>query len=225
MQPVGKLDQDDTDVLRHRQEHLAQALGLLLLDGPRTELGQLGDAVDEPGHLRPEALLDVVERVVGVLRDVVQQGCLDGNRVKTELGQRACHGQRVADVRLAACSALLSVCLDREFVGRAHGRDVRLRVVTQQLFLELPLGSVEGAPGERRLNRAGDALAWTALGRSRVGGGRRRRCLRRGNRLDRHLISVYASIPRALGTQTAHAGWPARGAVVLTDGGRLPLCA
>ena len=95
MQPVGELDQDDADVLRHRQEHLADVLCLLLLVAARAELGQLGDAVDEPGHLRPEALLHVVERVVGVLRDVVQERGLDGDRVEPELGQDARHRQRM----------------------------------------------------------------------------------------------------------------------------------
>ena len=47
VQPVGELDEDDADVLRHGQEHLADVLGLLLLVGPGAELGQLGDAVDE----------------------------------------------------------------------------------------------------------------------------------------------------------------------------------
>ena len=35
VQPVGELDEDDADVLRHGQEHLADVLGLLLLVGPR----------------------------------------------------------------------------------------------------------------------------------------------------------------------------------------------
>ena len=34
---------------------------------------QLGDAVDELGHLRAEALLDVGQAVLGVLGDVVEQ--------------------------------------------------------------------------------------------------------------------------------------------------------
>ncbi len=36
VQPIGELDEHDTDVLRHRQEHLADVLGLLLLVAPRT---------------------------------------------------------------------------------------------------------------------------------------------------------------------------------------------
>ena len=73
VQPVGELDEDDADVLRHRQEHLPDVLGLLLLVAVGAELRQLGDAVDEVGDLGPEALLDVGEAVLGVLGDVVEQ--------------------------------------------------------------------------------------------------------------------------------------------------------
>ena len=50
-------------------------------------LRQLRDAVDEVGDLRPEALLDVGEAVLGVLGDVVQERRLDRDRVDAELGE------------------------------------------------------------------------------------------------------------------------------------------
>ena len=96
VEPVGELDEDDADVLRHGQEHLADVLGLLLLVGPGAELGQLGDAVDEVGHLRPEALLDVRDGVLGVLGDVVEQRRLDRERVEPQLGQDLGDRQRMA---------------------------------------------------------------------------------------------------------------------------------
>ncbi len=53
VEAVGELDEDDADVLGHRQEHLPDVLGLLLLVAQRAEPGQLGDAVDEQGDLAP----------------------------------------------------------------------------------------------------------------------------------------------------------------------------
>ena len=47
VQPVDQLDEHDADVLRHRQEHLADVLGLLLLVRPTAERRELGDSVDE----------------------------------------------------------------------------------------------------------------------------------------------------------------------------------
>ena len=81
VEPVGELDQDDPDVLGHRQEHLADVLGLLLLVAVGAELGQLGDAVDELGDLGAEPLLDVGQAVLGVLGDVVEERRLDRDRV------------------------------------------------------------------------------------------------------------------------------------------------
>ena len=89
VEPVGELDEDDADVLRHREEHLADVLGLLLLVAERAELRELRDAVDEVRDVRPEPLLEVVDRVLGVLGDVVEQRRLDRDRVEPELGEDA----------------------------------------------------------------------------------------------------------------------------------------
>ena len=80
VEPVGELDEDDPDVLGHRQEHLPDVLGLLLLVAVGREARQLGHAIDEVGDLCAEALLDVGQAVFGVLGDVVEQGSLDGDR-------------------------------------------------------------------------------------------------------------------------------------------------
>ena len=73
VEPIGELDEDDPDVLGHREEHLPDVLGLLLLVAVGAELRQLRHAVDEAGDLRPEPLLDVLEPVLGVLGDVVEE--------------------------------------------------------------------------------------------------------------------------------------------------------
>ncbi len=95
VEAVGQLDEDDADVLGHGQEHLADVLGLLLFVRQRAELAQLGDAVDEPGHVRAEALLDIRERVLGVLGDVVEQRGGDRHRVEPQLCQDLGHRERV----------------------------------------------------------------------------------------------------------------------------------
>ena len=87
VEAVGELDQDDADVLRHRQEHLPDVLGLLLLERDGRVLAELGHAVDELGDLRAEPLLDVRQRVLGVLGDVVEERGLDRDRVDVELGE------------------------------------------------------------------------------------------------------------------------------------------
>ena len=125
VEPVGELDEDDPDVLGHRQQHLADVLGLLLLVAVGAELGQLRHAVDELGDLGAELLLDVGQAVLGVLGDVVEERGLDGDRVEAELGQDLGRGDRVGDVRLAGAAPLALVRRDREverLADRRRGR-------------------------------------------------------------------------------------------------------
>ena len=106
VEPVGELDEDDADVLRHGQEHLADVLGLLLLVRQGAELGELGHAVDEARHVGPEALLEVAEVVVGVLGDVVEQRPRsrprDRCRARPGSGRRPADGSRTARRRLVS---------------------------------------------------------------------------------------------------------------------------
>ena len=149
VQPVRELDQDDPDVLGHREQHLADVLGLLLLVAVGAEARQLGDAVDELRDLRPEALLDVAERELGVLGDIVEERRLDRDRIDAELRDDLGRGDRVRDVRLAGGATLALVRLDRE-VERVRDRfEVGLRVVLRGGRQELLLEGVE--IGARRL--------------------------------------------------------------------------
>ena len=129
MKAVSKLYQDDTDVLGHSQEHLADVLGLLLLVAVGTEPGQLGHAVDELGDLRPEALLDIGQGVLGVLRDVVEEGGLDRHGVDAELGEDLGRGDRMRDVWLPGRPPLALVCRHGEVERRLDPRELDTRVL------------------------------------------------------------------------------------------------
>ena len=170
VEPVGELDEDDADVLRHGQEHLADVLGLLLLVATGAELGQLGDAVDEVRDLRPEALLDVAEVVLGVLGDVVEQRRRDRHRVEAELGQDLGHGQRMGDVRLAAGPLLALVGLDGEAVGPFDGLQVGLRVVLVERREQVARGGLHGARRGPGCRVRGPGRGAPALDRGRGGG-------------------------------------------------------
>ena len=139
---------------------------------------ELGDAVDELGDLGAEALLDVGQAVLGVLRDVVQERRLDRDRVDAELGEDLGRRDRVRDVRLAGRPALALVRLDGEVEGPLDGGEVGRRVVlgdrrlerrAQGLEVGIPVADGGRARGPRRgvAVRAG-ALAGAA-GRVRAG--------------------------------------------------------
>ena len=116
VQPVGELDQHDAHVARHRQQHLAEVLGLRLLGRRELQLVELRDAVDQLGDGAAEALGQLVLRDAGILQHVVQQRCLDRGTIEVPVGQDLGDRQRVRDVRRAAAPELAEMRL----VGEAE---------------------------------------------------------------------------------------------------------
>ncbi len=177
VEPVGQLDQDDPDVLSHRQQHLADVLGLLLFMAVGAEFGQLGDAVHQVGDLGPEILLDGRKAVLGVLGCVVQQRRLDGRRVEPELGQDLGGRDRMDDIWLAGRSLLAGMRLDRPVECPSDGFDIGIRMLGKDRRVErLPerfdvdvairrhrghgrhaARAPPGGPGRRRLRLRGRA--------------------------------------------------------------------
>ncbi len=56
VEAVGELDEEHADVARHGHEHLAEALGLLVLLAGEVDAAELGDPVDQERDLGPEEL-------------------------------------------------------------------------------------------------------------------------------------------------------------------------
>ena len=136
VQAVGYLDEDDADVLRHGDEHLAQVLGLLLLVARVLHARQLGDALDDVGHGGAELALDVVVRGGRVLYDVVQEGGDDGVLVQALLGDYLGGGDAVGDVGRAVAPLLPLVELHGVLIGGAHAAHVHGDVPREDLVLK-----------------------------------------------------------------------------------------
>ena len=126
VEPVGKLDDENPQVLGHGHQHLAQRGGLVALAGRELDAVQLGDAVDDLGHLRTEVGIDVGQRAVGVLDDVVQQGRRHAHVVEPQASDDASHVERVLHERLARLAPLGPVGARRPRVGPLD--DVRVGV-------------------------------------------------------------------------------------------------
>ena len=120
MQAIGELDQDDPDVVRHRDHHLAEILGLLFGAAGKGDLRNLGDAVDQGGDFAAEEVAHFVERGHRVLDHVVQQAGDDRGQVELELGDDERDVERMGDVGLARFALLLGMHPRRVFVGAAN---------------------------------------------------------------------------------------------------------
>ena len=145
---IGELHEDDAQVLRHREQHLAEALGLRLGRAVELEVVDLADAVDEQRDVVAEPLLDLRQRARRVLDDVVQQRSLDRAGVEMQAGEDLGDGDGMRDVGIAVAPLLALVRFGAELVG---GGDAR-QVVARQVALELPHEAAEvvGPPHRRQ---------------------------------------------------------------------------
>ena len=108
VQPVGELDQQDADVVRHGEQELAQILRGALALALRLDLGELGDAVDQAGDVLAEQFLDLGRRRQRVLDRVVEDRGDDRLVVEMEVGEDAGHLDRMAVIGVARGAGLAS---------------------------------------------------------------------------------------------------------------------
>ena len=148
VEAIRELDQDDAQVPRHREEHLAEVLGLLPLGAVEVEAADLGDAVHESRDLPTERALDVFEADLRVLDHVVEHRRLNERLVcagPEEIGQDRSDGQAMGHIRLAREADLGPVGFDGEVVRRAD----RVRVDGAAGPLERVEERSQGISGDR----------------------------------------------------------------------------
>ena len=136
MQPVAQLDQDDPDVLAHRQQHLAQVLHLLFFHGDVLHARELGHALHQVGHRRAKAGGDLLVGDLGILNAVVQQGGDERVGVQLEVGHDIRHRQRVGDIGRAVAPQLLGVVVVCKVKRVAQPLAVQRGVIGQHLLLQ-----------------------------------------------------------------------------------------
>ena len=129
VQPVGELDEQDAQVLRHRHQELAEVLRLLVRGRGELEVGELGHPVDQLGDLLAEAERDLGVGRERVLDGVVQERGDDRRVVELLLGEQDRHRDRMGEVGLAVLAELPLVHLPRVVVGGLDQAAVGVRVV------------------------------------------------------------------------------------------------
>jgi hypothetical protein len=134
VQAVGQLDHEHAQVARHRDEHLAEVLGLALLARGEGELADLGHAVHELRDLAAELALEVRLGGLRVLEHVVEEPRRDRRDVHLEVDEEARDLERVRQVGLARGALLPLVRLSRERVRALQHVEVRPRLVLRNLL-------------------------------------------------------------------------------------------
>ena len=126
---IGQLDEQDADVLGHRDQHLSKVLRLTLARGGEFDLGDLGEPFDDERHLFTEQPFDLFDGRERILDRIVQESGGDRDIVHPHLDEDARHLQRVNQVGLARETLLTFVDLGGEDVGSLQQREVTRRVV------------------------------------------------------------------------------------------------
>ena len=109
MEAVGDLDDDDAHVFGHRDEHLAQCLGVGGGSRGNVDVLDLRRALDETRNVRVEALAQLVERDAAVLDDIVEERGDDRVRVHVEARDERGDGYGMRDVWLTGAAQLASM--------------------------------------------------------------------------------------------------------------------
>ncbi len=137
VQTVGELDEHHADVVDHREHHLAEALGLLLLLGIERDARDLGEAFDDVGDVLAELRLQDLARRQGVLEHVVQETGDDAGQVEPEVREDRRDRERVHEVRLSGGARLALVFLGREGVRPAQKIEVGVLDIRLDLGLDV----------------------------------------------------------------------------------------
>ena len=101
VQAVGKLDQHDAHVRHHRQQHLADVLGLARFRRRNIQPPDFRDARNQVGHFRPKALFNPRDGILGIFNGVVENGRRQRDGIQPHIGKDVRHFEQVRHIRLA----------------------------------------------------------------------------------------------------------------------------
>ena len=102
VEAVADFDEDDADVVTHRQQQLLEGLGLCRSLVAEDTAGNLGQAIYNLSYLGAEDVVQILHRVLRVLHDIVEQRGTDTGGPQTDFAtDNLRHGQRVHDIRFS----------------------------------------------------------------------------------------------------------------------------
>ncbi len=169
VEAVGQLDEHDAHIGNHGQKHLANVLGLPILTVGKLDLVDLGDALDDVGHLVAKGRFDLFIGGGGVFDGVVQQPCRDGCGVELHLGQDFGDLERMNDVGLARSAQLAVVVLNTELPCLSDEGDVFIGTVGLNVAKQSLKARIDGGADSRGIGLWRSFLHFPRGGRERAG--------------------------------------------------------
>ena len=165
VQPVRQLDDDHTDILRHRQQHLADILRLLFLLGGKRHLAELCHAIHKVGDGLAEFRGDILKGFVRILHHIMQERGDYRFLIHPHLREDTRHADRVDDIGLAGIAVLPLVRLARERIGSIHLGDLlgRKAFGEQLAQSDVAVALLWGGRALRLLHRGIIADYWQAV--------------------------------------------------------------
>ena len=120
VKPIGQLDQQDANVLGHREEHLPEVFGLFFSPGfLEMKLSDLRDPVDHLEHFLAEGGLDLLRSEGCVLEGIVKKGRHEAVGVDLHLRQDHRDIQGMIDVGVPRLAHLAFVGCESHEIGLA----------------------------------------------------------------------------------------------------------
>ena len=138
VEPVGELDEDDPDVVHHRQQHLAEVLRLALLARRRSGMALIfvtPSTTWATSGPKSSWIRSIVVRVSSTTS--WSRPAAMATDVQLHVGEEVGHGQRMDQVGLAGMAHLSPVLEGREHVGAPQQLDVGVRAVSPDLFEQI----------------------------------------------------------------------------------------
>ena len=134
VQTVGKLDNDDADILRHGDKNFAEIFRFRLFFRLEHDFIEFGYARNKLKHLVAEFAAHVLFVRLGILDDVVQQRRRNRIGVESELDQNFRYRTRVNKVRFARRAPLVTV----RILGKIVCVQQHITAFVRVIFVYLP---------------------------------------------------------------------------------------
>ena len=114
MGTIGQLDQNDTNIARHGEQHFAKRLCLVFFPRVELKLFKFGEAIDQISNWRAKPLNQFRFGYTAIFNSVVQQSSHQCLCVELPLRALLSYRYRMRDVRLAAVAELAQM----RFIGK-----------------------------------------------------------------------------------------------------------